>query len=662
MQRSERRRIAMGYGALGVLALAVIARLVQLQGAESAHALRRVARQAERRLELPAPRGTIVDRDGKLLAYDRPVVEVRAELHYDGDQPQAAVPEALADELAGELVQALFAAGGPRQLADERALLRGRLRGARPDPNRSRVRRKARGDRPAVYRNTIDFLVAADLESAAVIERLRAVERQRLLLTLHFLQRHERTYPDRDATVGPLGFVGDRRRADGSNARVYRGMEAFAGLQPGFGGWRKFYQDARARPYWTAERRQPDAPNVLECTLDLELQKTAQAELQAAVETVVKRYQSPPDWGAMLLVDCASGDVLAMASYRADAHPKIAAFAPTQCLFPPGSVVKPLVFALALERGVLDWSEPIDCTPTSGNAWYLPDSHRAIRDEHPAGLLTPPEVLVRSSNIGAVHAGLLLGREGLAEYVDRYGWGKPTGTGLPDEMAGACRTRRELLSMRERLFWIYSGPSLSFGYDANVTPLQLTRAYLTMLSGRERELRLFSRVVVAGEVRELQPNDRDNPRFLSPATLARVRNAMADVVSDAEHATGHALLEELRRVGVADRVIAGKTGTSEFTEERREAGGVQRIWVRTASFAGFAPVDEPRYLAVCVLQKDRAAAFWGGSYAAPAAGRLLLRALAREGGQPAVQGRQVSVGTPGRHGAGPSRAANTQGG
>jgi hypothetical protein len=74
------------------------------------------------------------------------------------------------------------------------------------------------------------------------------------------------------------------------------------------------------------------------------------------------------------------------------------------------------------------------------------------------------------------------------------------------------------------------------------------------------------------------------------------------------------MLDEL---GVAPGVIAGKTGTSVNKATQ----------VRTASFAGFAPVAAPRYLAFCVLQKDRAEGFYGGRYAAPAATRLLLHAL-----------------------------------
>jgi len=123
-------------------------------------------------------------------------------------------------------------------------------------------------------------------------------------------------------------------------------------------------------------------------------------------------------------------------------------------------------------------------------------------------------------------------------------------------------------------------------------------------------------------------------------TRAQLIDAMRGVVSHEPHATGRHLAEELERLGAAG-AVAGKTGTSEYDERK----GGRRVTVRTASFAGFAPIEHPKFVAICVLQKPEADHFWGGRYAAPAAGRLLLRALSQlPPRQPATP--QVSVGTP----------------
>jgi cell division protein FtsI (penicillin-binding protein 3) len=394
----------------------------------------------------------------------------------------------------------------------------------------------------------------------------------------------------------------------------------------------------------------PARPAVLETTLDLELQRAADEELRKAAAFVEEHYGSPPEWGALCLADM-EGEVLAMVSYRGGKRANEAAFAPLQSLFEPGSVVKPLVFSIALERGVLDWEGPdFDCTPVSGKAWRVPHSTRWIRDEHPSTRLRPRDILVVSSNIGAVQVGLLLGREGLAQYLESYRFGQATSLGLPGEAAGWLAPDRHeggVMRMPQSEFWGYTAPSLSIGYEYNVTPVQLLRAYLTLLNGRPRDLQLYRRYAVGGEVTEV-PLPVDGPRFLSEQTVARLRDAMRGVVSDEnDHATGRILYRELLDRGAPP--LAGKTGTSEIGGTRDGA----TVTVRTASFVGFAPVDRPRYVAVCVLQKPGAARFWGGSYAAPAAGRLLLHALSRSQvrrpSSPQVsEGRTEGVGVPAR--------------
>ncbi len=115
--------------------------------------------------------------------------------------------------------------------------------------------------------------------------------------------------------------------------------------------------------------------------------------------------------------------------------------------------------------------------------------------------------------------------------------------------------------------------------------------------------------------------------------METIRKALADVVSSEDGATGRHLYAFLQENGMGldsegRSVIGGKSGSSEGTVKRVEPDGTShKVSVRTATFVGFAPVDEPRYLAVAVLQKDDASKFYGGRYAAPPVGRLLLRAL-----------------------------------
>jgi cell division protein FtsI (penicillin-binding protein 3) len=117
-------------------------------------------------------------------------------------------------------------------------------------------------------------------------------------------------------------------------------------------------------------------------------------------------------------------------------------------------------------------------------------------------------------------------------------------------------------------------------------------------------------------------------RVLDPAVVDKVVAAMVDVVGSGPGATGRFLVEDFRREQIElHGLIAGKTGTAASQTTIPGRGTVE---VRNASFVGLAPVTAPRYLAVCVLQKDDSARFYGGSYAAPPVARLLLEALRLE--------------------------------
>ena len=127
-----------------------------------------------------------------------------------------------------------------------------------------------------------------------------------------------------------------------------------------------------------------------------------------------------------------------------------------------------------------------------------------------------------------------------------------------------------------------------------------------------------------------------------------ILETMVAIVAGAEGSTAGPLTRMLDQRGIPRGILGGKTGTSEYDAKVRDAaGGLREVTIRTSSFVGFAPAVAPRYLVVCVLQKEGAAAFYGGRYAAPAAGRLLLTALSRAGDADQPAGGRRSVRAPG---------------
>jgi len=174
-----------------------------------------------------------------------------------------------------------------------------------------------------------------------------------------------------------------------------------------------------------------------------------------------------------------------------------------------------------------------------------------------------------------------------------------------------------------RSFRRNSAISFSFGYEMQVTAMQMARAYLRLFRGAGADLRVCRGLEIGGEWHAAPPAGGPGPKF-RPDVVELVREAMVDVVSADPHATGfHMHGRMLKETGIdLHGVVAGKTGTA---ASRIGIPGRGKVEVRNASFVGVFPAEAPRWLAVCVLQKDDSARFYGGSYAAPPAVRLLLQ-------------------------------------
>lgn len=650
--RAEAIRSTLPFAMLGCAAVALLVRLVDLQIVRARSARDAIALAESR---VPASRGTLLDRFGEPLAWDRPVYEVRASAESFAGLPakSGAVPDRKQLAQARDRLVADFAW----------ALTRDRERfGSAMQQDSLRRTLRERVERAVEHafakgRTRVDVLVDRELDDSAAVAALRELDVRRAprergeqrpyRLYLTFAPRWEREYAAAEPLAafvgrvqpGPLRLPGD----DGKLAIVddrfpVSGLERLMPLVPGESGRSLLRTDAFSRTYWTGDRREPEAPAELRTTLDPALQIRADAELGQAVESVRAHYGHPPEWGALVLVDARTGGVVAAASYVAgkDGRPdRNSAFTPAQRVFEPGSVVKPLHVAMVAERGQLDWSEPIDV-----HAGYLAGSDRAspgqrvprreIRDDHPNTVLTPREVLIRSSNIGAVKLGLRLGAEGIEDYLSIYRFGQPTSIGYPGEQKGTRPAPIPSLPPSEQL--AFAGPSVLFGYQIGVTPFQLARAFLTFVSGRPRELHVID-AAKQGDAFLPVAYASDGPSFLNASTRADVCAALVQVVED-DHGTARLVgrwLRELRaQRGTAGPVIAGKTGTSQYVgKTTRWDGSAFHGDIRTSTFAGFSPVDEPQFLVVCVLQKAGAGAFYGGLYAAPAAARLLVAALDR---------------------------------
>ena len=252
-------------------------------------------------------------------------------------------------------------------------------------------------------------------------------------------------------------------------------------------------------------------------------------------------------------------------------------------------------------------------TPESGFSvpGQIQVADRTIHDdtEHGVESLTTSQILARSSNVGAIEIGKLEGASRFNAWVHRFGFGAPTGVGLPGEEAGMT------LALDR-----YSGSSmgnLPIGQGELVTPMQMAAAYSTIANGGVlRSPRLVSSI--GGKTQPLPPGRR----ILSPKTAAEVRQMLEGVLGPEGTAS---------EISIPGYQLAGKTGTaSKVDPETGEYSKTKYV----ASFIGFAPASDPRLLTAVVVDEPQNGSIFGGTVAAPAFGQIMSFALPYLGIQP----------------------------
>lgn len=336
----------------------------------------------------------------------------------------------------------------------------------------------------------------------------------------------------------------------------------------------------------------------LSLTLDASLQQILDQELeQGRIEARAKSTMG-------VLMDAASGEVLAMGQSPAMnfnvakiTHKDQLKNLVVETIYEPGSTVKPLIAAAALDANLLRAGDVLDC----GHG-QMKVGRSLIRDVHPYDALSLFDVVVRSSNIGMSRVGFLFGKDRLRAVLAGFGFGQPVTLGLPGSTAGILRPASNWAHIDEATH--------SFGHGFAVTPLQVVRAISSIANGGVLpEPRLF-----------VEEGAGDEMRVLSPEAAQRAREMMYAVVED-EHGTG-------RRAAIPGLRVGGKTGTAERV---REDGRGYEEGAYVSSFVGFADgatLGVPRTLSlIVVVDRPNANSIYGGTLAAPVFQRVMDRVM-----------------------------------
>jgi cell division protein FtsI/penicillin-binding protein 2 len=553
-----RARLFVGAGIFVLWAVGIQARLLYLQVHKHQELEARAANQSARTMDISAKRGDILDRHGRVLAYS-----VESDSVYG-------VPSEIknAQEAAWLICGALGDCASKEQDA-----LAGRLQ----------------QKRAFVY-----------VRRRVTPQQARRVSELQLE-GIDFIKEDRRFYPKKQLAAQLLGFVGIENKG-------LAGIESAYDTQISGSTGKLLYQtDARGRAFSRLERP-PTAGASVELSIDEYLQHVAERELREGVA------RNRAAGGTVIIMDPRTGEILAMAN-EPTFNPNAFSSATmqerrnraVQDIYEPGSTFKVVTASAALEEHVID---PDDIIDVSGGRIRF--GSRVIDDTHDYGSLSFTDVIVKSSNVGAIRVGLLLGPDRLGAYVRRFGFGRPLSPDFPGETPGIVWDPAKLDNS--------ALASVSMGYQVGVTPLQMVAAVSSVANGGDLiQPRVVRALVRDGKRTEVKPTVVG--RTISKATSVVLTGIMEQVVE-----RGTATYAQ-----VPGYTIAGKTGTAAKLIDGRYSGSDY-----FASFVGFLPSRNPVATVIVVLDSPHAHGYYGGPTAGPVFQKIAEATLQHFGVPPSL--------------------------
>ncbi|HEX7058452.1 MAG TPA: penicillin-binding protein 2 [Solirubrobacterales bacterium] len=541
--RTIERRIGLLFAGFLLCFLVIVGRAFWLQGVKGAELASEATYQQTDVVTVPGLRGSVLDRHGKALAASEDAATIYA-TPYQVKNPQRAADKlaTILGEDPGDVLKSLTADSGFSYVAKK-----------------------------------------VDVPTAARVDRLE-------LAGIGQLPDSRRTYPQGEMAAQVIGAVGDESQG-------LTGLEVGEeSVLHGVDGERQVVKDALGEPIRLNTITEASDGKDIQLTLDPAIQSKTEEVLAAVGATYA------PKGATAIVMDPRSSQVLAMANWPpvdlenlSSANPEDLINRATGFTYEPGSTFKAFTVAAALQEGLV--------TPES--SFTLPPSiqvaDRTISDAEarPTVTLSVAQILAESSNVGAVTIGLQVGSTRFSRWIDRFGFGRPTGVQFPAEERGIVPGLSD-----------YSGSTmgnLPIGQGLSVTPMQMMAGYAAIADGG-----ILRRPQLIQKVDGEPVTEPPGRRVISAGVADQVRTMLEGVLAAGGTAS---------EVSVPGYTLAGKTGTAEVAEN-----GTYSETKYVASFIGFAPAQDPRLL-VSVIVDQPQGDIYGGSVAAPAFGEIAQFAL-----------------------------------
>ncbi len=425
-------------------------------------------------------------------------------------------------------------------------------------------------------------------------------------------QQWRRHYPMGSLTSHVVGFTSLDNQGLG-------GVEhEFNSTLSGEGARHAFFVDVRRRPLSLCvantdlEAVIPTHGNAIILTLDTTIQ-------QFAREALISQYKAFEAEGALAVVaNPQTGAILAMVSIPdfdptdiAHANPDHFYNRAVTEQYEPGSIIKPITMAIALDTGAVRTNQVIYCE--EGN--YRGKGFGRITEYRRGyGNLPLRDIIKYSSNIGMAKIGQIMGPEKLYEGLTLFGFGKPVDIKLPGEATGLLRAPDTWTG--------YSITRIPFGQEISVTALQMIRAFCMLANGGRMVQPYIVKALVHpdGSIQDMRPSSLQLGYVIKPEIAKwMITEAMNAVVND-EDGTG-------KRAKIEGRSVFGKTGTAQLA--RSDGRGYEhRAYV--ASFMGGAPAEDPRVIVLVSIRRPNVSlgkGYTGGTVSAPVAKAILEKTL-----------------------------------
>jgi cell division protein FtsI (penicillin-binding protein 3) len=535
-----RGRVMLVVCALGLCSVSLVGRAAYVQLVNSDFYQRQGNERFIRELEIPTSRGMITDRNGEPVAVSSPVESIWCD---------------------------------PKELMKDPSQLR-RLAQALGEPEDELTRRVSqRAEREFYY---LKRRINPDEAKKILAHKVPGVYSKR---------EYRRFYPQGEAMAHVLGFTN-------IDDRGQEGLElAFDEWLSGIPGSKRVIRDNQGRIVENVDLvRQAQPGKSLTLSIDRRIQYLAYRELKERLQL------TGASSGSAVVLDVATGEVLAMVnlpSYNPNA-PSTGKLDTQRNravidLIEPGSTIKPLTAAAALEVGAVTPDTLIDTRPG-----WMPNGRYRTTDTHNNGILTVTGVITKSSNVGASKLVAMVPNQHFYEFLRRFGYGQKPGSGFPGEAAGILPAPPS--------WYGTSKQTMSYGYGLSATPLQVAQAYAALAN----QGRMTAPTFVKGQRNETR-------EVLDPVIAAQVMKMMQTVTEPGGTA---------KQAAILGYHVAGKTGTARIAI----AGGYARRY--TSFFAGVVPVDNPRFsMAVVITDPDPKKGYYGGSVSGPVFHNVMEGAL-----------------------------------